>query len=127
MLRHVSVLGSYLSMSGKIIPSNRTIFITDIGTSSPQQPVVCTSDRMPCCQANPQYGEWKFPNGSQVIHITEGAVTFHRNRDNVGNVNLFRVSRNVMSPTGRFCCEIPDASDTDRTLCVDICEYKLKL
>ena len=118
-----SVLGVYLSMGGKIIPPNGTIFINDIGTSSQQ--LVCSSDRKPCCRDQLQYGEWKFPNGNQVIHITEGAVTFHRNRDSVGNVNLFRVSRNVMSPTGWFCCEIPDANDSNHTLCVNICEYKL--
>ena len=48
-------------------------------------------------------------------------MTFHRNRDNNGNVNLFRVSHTVMSPTGRFCCEVEDATGTNQTLCVNIC------
>ena len=112
-------------MSGKIVPSNGTIFITDIGTSSSQQ-LVCTSDRKPCCWDQPQYGEWKFPSGSQIKHITEGATAFHRNRDNSGNVNLFRVNSDVISPTGIFCCEIPDANDMNHTLCVNICEYELQ-
>ena len=82
---------------------------------------MCTTDRMPCCQDQPQYGEWYFPNGSQVKHRDEGAVAFHRNRDNNGNVNLFRVSHTIMSPTGRFCCEVEDATGTNQTLCVNIC------
>ena len=82
---------------------------------------MCTSDRMPCCQAPPQYGEWYFPNGTQVIHLSEKAVAFHRNRDNDGNVNLFRVRNDITSPTGRFCCEIEDATGTNQTLCVNIC------
>ena len=99
------------------------ILITDIGTSSPQQ-LVCTSDRMPCCQDPPQYGEWYFPDGSQVKHITEGSpTTFHRNRDNNGNVNLYRVNSDVMSPIGSFCCEIEDATVTNQTLCINISKY----
>ena len=76
---------------------------------------------MPCCRDKPQYGEWYFPNGSQVKYRQEGAVAFHRNRDNDGNINLFRVRYNVTSPTGRFCCEVEDATGTNQTLCVNIC------
>ena len=47
-------------------------------------------------------------------------MAFHRNRDNDGNVNLFRVSDDITSPTGRFCCEIEDATHTNHTLCVNI-------
>ena len=108
-------------MGGEILPSNRVIFITDIGTSeSSGQYVTCTTDKMPCCRYLPQYGDWKFPNGSKIIHIGGGALQFYRNRDNAGNVNLYRVSSDVTSPTGRFCCEVPDATDTNQTLCVDI-------
>ena len=113
--------GVYLSMGGEILPSNRVICVTDIGTSElSRQYLVCTSDRKPCCRDLPQYGEWKFPNGSLVQSISRGAVAFITKRDNAGNVNLYRVSSNVTSPTGRFCCEIPDATDTNYTLCVDI-------
>ena len=48
-------------------------------------------------------------------------MAFHRNRDNNGNVNLFRVRNTVIPPTGRFCCEIEDATHTNQTLCVNIC------
>ena len=85
--------------------------------------VVCTSDRMPCCQDPPRYGEWYFPNGSQVKHKTDpgGAVAFHRRRDNVGNVHLLRTHINVTSPTGKFCCEVEDATGRNQTLCINIC------
>ena len=114
--------GVYLSYyDGIILESNSSIPITDIGTSSPQQ-LVCTSDRKPCCLDQPQYGEWYFPDGSQVVSISERPVptTFHGNRDNNGNVNVYRVSSDVTSPTGRFCCEIEDAIATNQTLCVNI-------
>ena len=76
---------------------------------------------MPCCRNPHQYGEWKFSDGSQVKHIAERPSTFHRSRDNSGNVYLFRVNDNMFQ-AGRTCCEIPDATDTNQTLCVNICE-----
>ena len=48
-------------------------------------------------------------------------MSFHRNRDNDGNVHLFRTHHTVTSPTGRFCCEVEDATHTNQTLCVNIC------
>lgn len=92
----------------------------DIGTSSQHQlAVVCTTDRMPCCQDEPQHGKWQFRNGTQ---ITEESTTFRTNRDNNGNVNLYRVSSDVMSPTGIFCCEIGDANGTNQILCINVGE-----
>ena len=101
--------------------NDSTIGITVVGTSETQPHLVCTTDRIPCCQKQPQYGEWYFPNGSQVIHNSEGAVAFHRNRDNEGNVHLFRTHYTIKSPVGRFCCEVEDSAGTNQTLCVNIC------
>ena len=113
----------YISLGKDIALENNTyLFVTNVGTAAPHQ-LVCTSDRMPCCRDPPRYGEWKFPNGSQVTHTNEGAVSFHRDRDNVGNVNLYRVSENVTSPGGQFCCEVEDATNTNTTLCVIIGKY----
>ena len=48
-------------------------------------------------------------------------MAFHRSRDNNGNVHLFRTHHTVMSPSGRFCCEVEDATHTNQTLCINIC------
>ena len=101
--------------------NDSTIGITVVGTAETQPHLVCTSDRMPCCQDQPQYGEWYFPNGSQVKHKTEGAVAFHRYRDNKENLHLYRTHYTIKSPVGRFCCEVEDATHTNQTLCVNIC------
>ena len=115
-------VGVYLSHNGVVIEPYSNILITEVGTSSIEQPVVCTTDRMPCCLADPQYGEWYFPDGGRVFYINAGAVAFHRNRDNNGNVNLLRVSSDVMSPTGNFCCVVPDATNMNQTVCVNLGE-----
>lgn len=108
-------------MGGDILSSDKMVFINDVGTdtSDSHPPLVCTTDKEPCCQRHPRYGEWYYPDG-QLIPNNVNAVTFYRNRDNEGNVNLFRASSNVISPTGRFCCEIPDATSTNYTHCVNI-------
>ena len=98
-----------------------SIAINVIRTAQHLVHVMCTSDRMPCCHDPPRYGEWYFPNGSQVKHKSEGAVTFHRSRDNFGNIHLLRIGTNVLSPSGKFCCEVEDATGRNQTLCINIC------
>ena len=108
------------------------MFINEIGanTESPQSAVVCTSDRMPCCRIPLLLGEWKFPDGSLVQPRSRQPTTYvrTRSRDNNGNVNLFRVNESVMSPTGRFCCEVEDATGTNQTMCVIIvCKFPVNI
>ena len=45
------------------------------------------------------------------------ATTFYINRGDDGTVNLNRVNDDVMMPTGRFCCVVPDATSTVVTVC----------
>ena len=50
------------------------------------------------------------------------AVSFYRNRGrDDGTINLNRLS-GVMMPTGRFCCEVPDALDIMQRVCANIGE-----
>ena len=111
----------YLSHNGVVIESNSTILITDIGTSSPQH-LVCTTDRSDCCQGLDGVANWLFPDGG-VVPYTSEAQTFGRDRNNNGETNLYRANNDVMSPTGRFCCRVLDATSTVHTPCVVISEY----
>ena len=75
---------------------------------------------MPCCKFGSHQGKWVFPDGGEVPRQSSG-TTFYRNRGfNDGTVNLNRVNYDVMMPTGRFCCVVPDATNTDVTVCVNI-------
>ena len=112
-------------MKGSTIPPYGVmILVTDIGTSSPNQ-LLCTTDRKPCCQGQPQYGGWYYPNRSQVAHISERPTptAFHSDRNSRGEISLYRTSTDVKSPVGQFCCEMMDADDTNHTLCVTVCEF----
>ena len=108
--------GVYISHNGVFIEHDSSILITDIGTSSPHQ-LVCNTDRTPCCM-NSRAGNWFYPDSALVMH-TIASQEFGRDRSDNGEINLYRRDRDVMSPTGRFCCRVPDASDVERTVCVN--------
>ena len=124
--------GVYLSLKGVVYPNNSHIPITEIGQtdtsvsppSNSNNRLQCITDRMPCCGSEPNIaGQWFFPNGGVVPTIGTGvsmATTFYRTRGDDGTVHLNHVNNDVMMPTGRFCCLIPDATSTNVTVCAII-------
>ena len=112
--------GVYLALRGVHITNNSSINIRNIGQSSenPNVALQCITDHLSCCSQNPQRGEWYQPNRALVQGATS-TTTFYRNRGANGEVSLNRPS-GVESPTGLFCCEVPDATNTNQTLCVNI-------
>ena len=113
--------GVYLALRGIHITNNSNINIRNIGKSSdrPNGALQCITDRIPCCLSqNPSRGEWYQPNGDLVQGSTS-STAFYRSRGDNGEVTLNRAS-DVESPTGLFCCEVPDATNTNQTLCVNI-------
>ena len=47
-------------------------------------------------------------------------TVFFRNRGDNGEVYLNRPNNASLTQTGRFCCEVPDATGNNQTLCVII-------
>ena len=86
----------------------------------------CITDKLNCCRVRHEVrsGEWYFPDGTAVPKqslASERNKTFFRNRGhNDSTVNLNRVSSDVISPTGNFCCQVPDSMDRIQTICVNI-------
>ena len=113
-------IGTYLSYNGMVIEPNSTFLIADIGITSSQSPLVCITDRMPCC-ADQGDGGWQLPNGTA---ITEQSSMFQIARHDNGSINLFRTSDNVTTPTGPFCCVVQDAVDVNMTLCINVGEFE---
>ena len=103
----------YFSLNEMIFGNNSIISISDIGNDQNNGALQCITDRKPCCRNGSDVGEWyfPFPNGSKVP-IRFEAETFYRNRGfSDGAVNLHRLNSTVMSPTGLFCCQVPDANN----------------
>ena len=116
--------GVYIYHDGDIIEPNSNILITDIGNSQPNR-LVCITDRKPCCRGSNTTGDWIFPDGTKVPDLltTEGVpAQFYVERGFSGDINLYRVSDDIITPTGRFCCRVPDAINVTHTVCVNVGE-----
>ena len=116
--------GVYLALRGVHINNNSYINIRNIGQSSdnPNGAAKCITDNVHCCLSqNPGLGEWYQPNGA-LVQGTTSTTAFYRTRGDNGEVFLNRPS-DIESPTGQFCCEVPDATDTSQTLCVYIGKF----
>ena len=115
--------GVYLSLKEKVLVNNSVILISEIGlTNIPSgrnqnNALQCITDRMPCCRLG-AVGEWYFPNGD-IVPIEYYAADFYRNRGHDGTVNLNR-PMNILSPTGTFCCLVPDANNAIQAMCVTV-------
>ena len=117
-----SSTGVYLSLEGVVYANNSLISITEIGKTTSSNSLQCVTDRRPCCATQPnRAGEWFFPDGMRVQFVS-GATTFYRDRGDDGTVNLNRVNAGIMSPTGLFCCVVPDAIGDMQRVCADISE-----
>ena len=99
------------------VTNNSNINTRDIGQSSdkPNGALQCITDRM---SPNPS-GEWYLPNRALVMQGSTSSIAFYTIRGSNGEVFLNRPS-DVMSPTGLFCCEAADATNTNQTVCVNI-------
>ena len=62
-------------------------------------------------------GYWIFPNGTYVPAFPG---QFYQDRGINGEVNLYRVSENVTTPTGSFCCRVADAINDIHTVCINV-------
>lgn len=126
----VIIIGVRLLFKGKIYGNNSLFFINEIGRTESDfllgylpegydSPLQCVTDKENCCR---QYriGEWYFPNGTQVPKEYHATVIY-RNRDYSGNVNLNRIiNTDIMPPSGQYCCEVPDSTTMNQTLCAYI-------
>ena len=91
-------------LKGVILANNSVVDLDDIGED--EDALLCKTDLVNCCGTHPdQFGEFYYPNGSQ-IPINNHKDGFYRNRGDQ-TVRLNR-REGVKSPTGVFRCEIPD-------------------
>ena len=115
--------GVYLSLKEAVYANNSLTTITEIGKSyESDNSVKCITDKMPCCSQLFRFGWWYFPDGNEVPH--QGAATsLYRWRNEDGTVYLSRLNSDITHPVGQFCCVVPDATDANQTLCINISEF----
>ena len=117
---YVNITGVYLSRVYRGASAG-TLLITDIGEG--HNALFCFTDLIQCCydtdtpSGTDALGNWLFPNGSAVGAENQGG-DFYVDRG-PGMVRLNR-RNDVTSPTGQFCCEVPDATSINTRICVNI-------
>ena len=104
--------------------------IGDIGDGD--NALICQTDSTQCCRGSDNtnggpLGEWYFPDGTLVPDGQDASRSIFRNRA----PSVVRLNRrnNAQSPTGVYRCEIPDASETKRSMFVElrlICKFPQK-
>ena len=110
-------VGVYLSLGSG---NNSDVLLTDIGEGD--SALSCFTDLTQCCRDSDTVGEgglgeWLSPNGS-LVQVSGAGDDFYRNRGQ----SVVRLNRrnNATSPTGQFCCVVPDATYTMVTICTNI-------
>ena len=108
-------------MRGAFIAKDSNVNIRNIGYSNGA--LQCITDKTSCCET-PTVGEWLLPSGASIQQTVSNGMEFYVTRGSSGEVWLNRPS-DVMSPTGQFCCRVPDATDTNQILCVNIGKHHI--
>ena len=115
--------GVYLALRNVYITNNSNVNIRSIDNTSDNinGALQCITDNLRCCSQNPGFGEWYIPTkiNRTLVQGTTSTTAFYRSRERNREVSLNRPS-GVASPTGRFCCAVPDVTSTRQTLCVNI-------
>ena len=101
-----NTIGVYFELKGEVYDNNSMVNILAIGEGD--DALLCKTNKQDCCGTVPnRFGEFYYPNGVRVS-INSARHGFYRNRGD----QVIRLNRRdgITIPTGRFSCEIPDAS-----------------
>ena len=111
-----------LDFSVKFILHNQTclnnsiVAINDIGEED--NALLCVTDKTDCCgkMDGEKMGEFYYPDNSAVVFSS--TISLYRTR----GTKVVRLNRrnNVLSPIGRYRCEIPDANGNMQDIYIDI-------
>ena len=116
------VSAAYLSLRGLHVTNNSYVDIDDIGEGD-DGALLCVTDLMQCCRGGDTpdgmraLGVWLYPNGTDV-QIQGDNYDFYRTR----GPSILRLNRrnNAISPTGLYCCEVPDSIFTVQRVCANV-------
>ena len=105
----------YLSLDGTVIPNHGYVELSDIGSISDNEALLCHTNR-PTNGVN-SGGEWYAPNGNRV-GATPAVPGFTRSRGPM----VVRLGESNGTPPleGIYRCEIEDADDTLQTVYVGL-------
>ena len=106
----------YFELNGVVYTNNSAASLLEVGEG--ENALLCKTNRKECCGTPPnRFGEFYYPNGINVP-IAKQRQGFYRNRGE----NVIRLNRRdgITSPTGKYRCEIPDASGSVQNIYVNL-------
>ena len=100
--------------------------ISEIGEGA--DALLCFTDLQECCRSDQvpgtggPRGNWFYPNGSRILSSKDSYHGFYRNRDHsVVRLNLRKNATVTMAAEiGQFCCQVPDATNNNVTICINV-------
>ena len=113
----------YLYLHGRIYISNSSYIDIDDIAEGNEAALLCVTDLTQCCHEDIDtlgdaiLGQWFYPNGTDVPVDGKGSDVYSSK-----GLSIVRINRrnNIRSPTGLYCCEVPDATNTLRRVCANI-------
>ena len=104
-------------LRGNTYVDGDTVLITDIGEGD-DAALLCVTDREDCCIYQ-FMGQFYYPDGS-TVNVRGSGDSLYRNRGD----GLIRLNRrnNVLSPLGRYRCDIPDSRGVVQSIYINIGE-----
>lgn len=86
--------------------------------------LLCITNNTQCCRRMDtpndvrSVGEWYFPNNGSPVGISNDGGDFYRDR----GLSVVRLNRRnkATSPTGQFCCELPDDNERYLIICINV-------
>ena len=106
----------YFELKGERYENNSMVSILAIGEGD--EALLCKTNKQDCCGTVPnRFGEFYYPHRVHVP-INSARQGFYRDRGD----QLIRLNRRMdtSSPTGRYCCEIPDADGVTQKIFINI-------
>ena len=114
----MTLAGVGFFLNGRVLPNTSIVLLSDIGEGS--SALFCLTDRTRCCSTTTggeRRGDWRFPNGGEVMQESMGGDIYH---DRSYNSVILNRRNNAVGPTGIYTCEIPDTGNTNRTLYIGV-------
>ena len=110
------LIGLHFVLRGQPLANNSVIALSDVGELA--NALLCRTNLTNCCGTLPnRFGQFYYPSGAPVP-INNERQGFYRNRGDQ-EIRLHRRS-GVVSPTGKYRCEIPDSNMILQNLFIDL-------
>ena len=114
----IRFIGVYFELNGRMYSNNSHVSITEVGEG--ENALLCKTNKKECCsRVGNRCGAFYYPNEVEVPSKKYNHG-FYRNRgDQVVRLHR-RVNEEVDSPTGVYCCKVPDACEVEQKICIEL-------